>query len=224
MNYVDPTGHDAVPKGPGLGSPTESGYCTDQACRDFLRAMEILRNRTVSPITCNKDCQDFLDQTALILSMPGVSGTLEFAAQGASVYLSEGRAIAAAVTMTGTDKALAKAATKVKPLPGYTDVVIHGSSDSFGVYQGGKWIELDHRALANYIQSQGGGNGPIRLISCQTGACPNGAAQNLANKLGVEVMAPSDTVWIKGDGSLVVGADPKNATGTWNVFKPGGGQ
>jgi hypothetical protein len=36
---------------------------------------------------------------------------------------------------------------------------------------------------------------PIRLISCDTGQLPNGLAQSLRNKLGVEVLAPDTLVW-----------------------------
>jgi hypothetical protein len=37
--------------------------------------------------------------------------------------------------------------------------------------------------------------GRLPLMSCRTGANGATAAQNLANKLGVAVMAPSDTLW-----------------------------
>ena len=71
----------------------------------------------------------------------------------------------------------------------------------------------------------------IRLISCNTGALPNGAAQHLANKLGVPVLAPNKKLWVFFDGALEVGeghlrrgrpviTDP----GEWVRFQPGGGR
>ena len=36
---------------------------------------------------------------------------------------------------------------------------------------------------------------PIRLLSCNTGSQTNGFAQNLADKLGVPVMAPNNLLW-----------------------------
>ena len=53
-------------------------------------------------------------------------------------------------------------------------------------------LEIDHRALAKYIEKSGATYKRIRLISCSTGKHPKGAAQHLANKLGVTVRAPSD--------------------------------
>lgn len=45
---------------------------------------------------------------------------------------------------------------------------------------------------------------PIRLLSCDTWACDTGFAQNLANKMGVPVKAPTKLVWAYGDGKMIV--------------------
>ncbi|WP_347709105.1 hypothetical protein, partial [Clostridium sp. C8-1-8] len=58
--------------------------------------------------------------------------------------------------------------------------------------------------------------GAIRLISCETGADDAIAAKYLAQNLGVEVMAPSDIVYVYEDGAMKIGI---NNTGTWNIFK-----
>lgn len=60
--------------------------------------------------------------------------------------------------------------------------------------------------------------GKIRLISCGAGA--GKFAQNLANKMGVEVIAPTDTVWAWANGELTIGATQFDKTGKWKSFKP----
>ena len=126
-----------------------------------------------------------------------------------------------AISLTGKDSDLAAAALRIKPIKGYADVVIHGTATEFQVLHNGKWVSLDQRSLARYLQKSGyKGKESIRLISCSTGELPNGVAQNLSNKLGVEVIAPSDTVWIHPDGSLTIGPKSTSNTGTWNSFTP----
>ena len=62
--------------------------------------------------------------------------------------------------------------------------------------------------------------GPVRLISCSTGAKQNGIAQQLSNKLGVKVLAPSDTLYIYPNGSTVIGPNAYTDTGRWELFVP----
>lgn len=86
----------------------------------------------------------------------------------------------------------------------------------------GKWAYLDQRSLANYLkQDVGYTGGSIRLLSCGTGSTLNGFAQNLSNKMGVNVMAPSDTIWAFPNGRLTIGPNAYSNTGQWNIFKPG---
>ena len=91
----------------------------------------------------------------------------------------------------------------------------------------GMWINLDQRRLANLLKHDKGfhKNQAIRLISCSTGANASGFAQNLANKLGVNVKAPSNTLWIHHDGGMTIGASPFDNTGHWIIYRPynGGG-
>lgn len=79
-----------------------------------------------------------------------------------------------------------------------------------------------------------GGN--IRIISCQAGAKPNGAAQRLANELQAVVLAPTETVNVDENGKMFVSDNDILAeiwyysseeergkisdTGTWIEFKP----
>ena len=58
--------------------------------------------------------------------------------------------------------------------------------------------------------------GDIRLISCEAGAEDGFAAQNLANYLGVNVLAPSDVVIVYPDGTMKVGYDGK---GKWILYR-----
>lgn len=128
---------------------------------------------------------------------------------------------AAPITLTGEGDKLGNAAQWVKPEPGKLDVVVHGSSDSFHLLRDGQWIAFDHRSLAQYIKKSGGKGQDIRLISCGTGHGTGDIAQHLANKLGVKIIAPSDTVWIHPDGTLTVGRSPTSSTGKWNSYSPG---
>jgi hypothetical protein len=58
---------------------------------------------------------------------------------------------------------------------------------------GSRAANFSHRVLASTIERDPAtADGPVRLLSCNTGACDATAAQNLPDKLGVEVMAPSD--------------------------------
>ncbi len=124
--------------------------------------------------------------------------------------------------LVGQGDKLAEAAKWVKPEAGYFDVVVHGSPDSFLVLHNGKWVELNQRSMKTFLKTQGYKEGtPIRLISCESGAASDGIAKNLANKMGVEVKAPTETVWIHPDGNLTIGATPTAKTGKWETFKPG---
>jgi hypothetical protein len=111
---------------------------------------------------------------------------------------------------------LAKHANNIKPKPGFTDVFIHSTSDSFHVLHRGTWVKLTHRDVANYLQSKKV-TGNLRLISCDAGQ--GQLAQNLANKLGVTVEAATTKVGVPtnfvSDPLLEIG-------GKWVQFVPGG--
>ncbi len=112
-------------------------------------------------------------------------------------------------------------ASRVPPEPGYTDVTIHGNPDTAEYYYKGSWINLDQRTLALMLKKDSGyKSGGIRLLSCSTGKLDTGFAQNLANKLGVTVKAPTDTLWVWPNGQMTIGPNQFANTGTWRVFKP----
>ena len=114
-------------------------------------------------------------------------------------------------------------AAKVTPISGYEDVFIHGDKTGFAIK------DLDGKEHDNYSPKEFADilkkdpnyhGGAIRLLSCEAGAKGSTAAQELANNLGVEVLAPSDTLWINFDGNLSIGPDPDTSTGEWILFKP----
>ncbi|MBI5820329.1 MAG: RHS repeat-associated core domain-containing protein [Verrucomicrobia bacterium] len=144
------------------------------------------------------------------------------------VLRSEARLLAkatpASANLIGLGDSLANAAQWIKPQQGVFDVVVHGSENAFHVLHNGKWVQINHRSLATFIGKKGWNGEPIRLISCSSGANPAGIAQNLANKLGVNVTAPNNTVWIhRPNGTLTIGPSADVNNGSWIPFTPGGG-
>ncbi len=102
---------------------------------------------------------------------------------------------------------LQKYVKAVKPLKTYFDVALHGSPSAVGF--GSTQTNMSPRLLASVIRHSEGWNGQkIRLLSCSTGAA-NGDdycfAEELANALGVEVMAPDDVLIIYPNGVHEVG-------------------
>ena len=101
-------------------------------------------------------------------------------------------------------------------------MVLHGTPDAFHVLHNGNWVQVNHRTLATLIGKSGRSGESIRLISCSSGASPTGIAQNLSNKLGMKVVAPTDKLWIHPNGNLTIGRTPTANTGQWVNFNPGG--
>lgn len=112
------------------------------------------------------------------------------------------------------------------PIEGFHDVVIHGTPNSVTRTQSGS-PHYDHRWLANRLSrdpSYPGGD--IRLCACSTGSPDGSFAQNLANKMGVNVLAPHDTLWVFSGGSLWVGPSRfrlSRSPDMWTLYRPGGG-
>lgn len=88
---------------------------------------------------------------------------------------------------------------------GFYDVIAHGSPINIEINHNGKAITINHRVAAKLLKTDKNYKGQgIRLLSCSTGKIDNGFAQNLANKLKVPVMAPTDILWAKPNGSHYV--------------------
>ncbi len=115
---------------------------------------------------------------------------------------------------------------------GFFDVVAHGGTTIIQVTHNGQVIEIDSRIAAKLIKSKENykRGKPIRLLSCNTGGSKEGFAQNLANKLGVIVEAPTKLIWAYPNGKYIVAdrrkdnpqlPDLKNR-GIFKKFYPGG--
>lgn len=117
-----------------------------------------------------------------------------------------------------TDRFLSYAAKVVEP-PGMLDVAAHGNPMAIQVGH----VAVNHRVFAALIRRNPQFTGqPIRLLSCSTGASPDGFAQHLANALGVPVYAPNNVLWVAPDGVITIGAKSYINSGSFIKFLPGG--
>jgi hypothetical protein len=130
--------------------------------------------------------------------------------------------------MRGNDRFFLNASNRADvDANGTFDVVAHGAPNKIQIQTANGPMLVDHRVAARLIQQSPGYTGQnIRLLSCSTGVSDTGFAQNLANKLGVEVTAPSDVLWAYPNGRMTVaprGANGPdlNRLGTFRTFTPG---
>ena len=124
--------------------------------------------------------------------------------------------------------------TDVDP-DGFFDVIAHGSTQKIEITTPNGTVMADQRVVSRLIENNPGYSGQaIRLLSCDTGACDAGFAQNLANKMGVPVKAPTNLVWAYPNGMMVVAPRASSSPssplfnhpdmanqGTFKVFNPG---
>lgn len=112
-------------------------------------------------------------------------------------------------------------AKKIKPLDGYSDIVMHGSPTELLAYgnDGEEWSYGAKEAAELIRNSREFCGKPIRLIACQTGALKDGIAQQIADELGVPVLAPTETVTVDIDGEMFV-SDNDILSGIWNTSSP----
>ena len=117
---------------------------------------------------------------------------------------------------------LYKASKNIKPIDGFEDIVIHGDKTGFAYHDKNSnehyYTVREFAEILKNCNVYHGGN--IRLISCDTGADGATAAQSLANQLDVIVMAPSNTVWVMPDGTMIIGERPSDNSGEWRLFRP----
>ena len=113
---------------------------------------------------------------------------------------------------------------------GFYDIIAHGTANTMIIEHNGVRMEIDHRTAARLFKRDKNYPGKsIRLLSCDTGASKAGFAQNLANKLGVIVEAPTKMVWAYPSGRYIVAAPSKDGKrpdltkrGKFIKFYPGG--
>lgn len=122
----------------------------------------------------------------------------------------------------------------VKPIDGYTDIICHGSADNLVIegLDGEEW-KYNAKQAAEIIRNsrEFTTHKKIRLISCNTGEGKEPIAQLIADELGVEVIAPNESIYINSKGELFITnnqvlADLWNSgesvkeTGKWIKFIP----
>ena len=113
-------------------------------------------------------------------------------------------------------------AKKIKPLPGYQDIIIHGDKTGFSYKdKDGNETLLNVGEFTKILKESGlYKGGKIRLISCEAAAEGAHTAQWFANDMGVEVLAPTDIVWVDREGNITIGPDEFTDTGTWITVNP----
>lgn len=135
---------------------------------------------------------------------------------------------------------LYKNVQNIKPIEGYEDIVIHGDPDKSMVLYNtklGKDTEYTAKEFADSIKTDPGYNGGnIRLLSCGAGSEESQFAQEFANEMNKEVLAPTETLWVADHGELFISNsdtlaqmwyndgevdDSFKSTGHWKTFKPG---
>jgi hypothetical protein len=169
-----------------------------------------------------------------------VVGTMGYGAvEGAAAKAANRSAAAGSLNlMGGEDQFFKNVANRADINPnGFFDVIAHGNSQRIELLTANGSVAIDQRTAARLIENSSGytSGQPIRLLSCDTGACDAGFAQNLANKMGVTVSAPTELVWAYPDGKIVVAPrtslDPVSPyynvpdlsrQGVFKIFLPGG--
>ncbi len=88
---------------------------------------------------------------------------------------------------------------------GYIDVIAHGAPNRIQIEINGISKMVDHRYVGRILKHSDSYTGQkIRLLSCNTGLLDNGFAQNLANYMNVEVIAPTKYIWAYSNGKHIV--------------------
>jgi hypothetical protein len=110
--------------------------------------------------------------------------------------------------------------------PGYASVVVHGAPNGFFIPDArGRPMFVTPHELAQALRARGfASDRPIELVSCHAGACTAlsaNAAQQLADELGVPVVAANTTVYPDGNG-VVARDGRKGPHGEWSVYIPNG--
>ena len=102
---------------------------------------------------------------------------------------------------------------------GWYDVIAHGNSNAIEVNSVRGETLVSSRQAAAIIRKQSGFKkaSGVRLLSCSTGADPEGFAQHLANALGKPVSAPTHILYAEQSGRMWVGNN-----GKFKTFYPGG--
>lgn len=141
--------------------------------------------------------------------------------------------IAWSVVLVNKNDQLAKNAIYVPEIDGYETIICHADADRMFVYTNDQLeIAYSAREFAEVLRnspSYHGGN--IRLFACNAGSTDNGLAQQLADILLVDVLAPTETIWTNEKGDFFITKHEALArlwydgvhvveTGRWKLFSP----
>lgn len=123
---------------------------------------------------------------------------------------------------------LFKYAEKIRPIPGFEDVITHGDPVSL-IFTNADGLESNVSAeefvsILRQDPNYHGGN--IRLIACQTASNGGHIPKYIARNMNITVVAPTETVVIDRDGNMILADNDEDAlagneTGEWLVFEPG---
>ncbi|MFI0262542.1 WXG100 family type VII secretion target [Streptomyces sp. NPDC017056] len=129
-------------------------------------------------------------------------------------------------TTIGYDTRTLSNAERVRRIPGRHDIVVHGTDEGTFIAghmnPAGKMKTTYHisphqvvEAIRNNPNYTGG---PVRLVSCHSGAGAEPLAQSVANELGVPVYAPTNRMGV--DRKLGVQEPVIDKGGYWRIFLP----
>ena len=219
-----------------FGDPAEDCNCRCQVLqrarialdKEELKALE--ERAKFFGLDKTDDLKDF--KKKYIKAVENVAEPLENTGKSGIIKVAKASAL-----FVGKTDLLYEHAQRIKPLDGYDDFVCHATADTFLIYSGKDEIEMPAKEYAEHIKASSSfHNRPIRIISCQSGEKDDGAAQQLANELGVNVLAPTEEVSVDEDGRMFVSNNDVLAelwleadddikqyikeTGKWVVFEP----
>lgn len=193
------------------------------------RAAEVIncRCQLLQRAKCALD-EDELDELKERAAYFGLDKTADFEDfrrkyMPASIANSENSGIISASRYFNSSDILYEYSKKVKPIDGYEDIAIHGDWSGFSINDSnGNEIEsYTPKEFAEILKEDPnyhGGN--VRLLSCETGSKGAVAAQQLADALNVDVLAPTDVLFIDFNGKMTIGPDEYTNSGDWKLFKP----
>ena len=193
------------------------------------RAAEVIncRCQLLQRAKCALD-EDELDELKERAAYFGLDKTADFEDfrrkyMPASIANSENSGIISESRYFNSSYILYEYSKKVKPIDGYEDIAIHGDWSGFSINDSnGNEIEsYTPKEFAEILKEDPnyhGGN--VRLLSCETGSKGAVAAQQLADALNVDVLAPTDVLFIDFNGKMTIGPDEYTNSGDWKLFKP----
>ena len=125
--------------------------------------------------------------------------------------------------------------SKVPPISGHEDFKCHGRPYYLEIdTNNGQTEKYNAKQFADILKSDPSyAGGDIRLLACSTGKREDGFACQLAKRLHVNVMAPTEDLWVDEDGNMFITDIDDLAqiwyidkdikpTGYWRLFYPDG--